>query len=366
MSCRRYLPFLFLFAIAQTSNAGESEQETHTQFDNEKLWSLYLKPPAEWPQKAAHAEKDILPLPPAPQENTDQVKLGRALFHAQTLSSNGRVSCANCHVKSFGFGDPLALSLGVDGRQGKRNSPPLLNIDLWETLFWDGRATDLADQAIEPLTHHDEMNSTPEAAIKAVKRNRKLSEMYGRAFNGEALKWGNMALALAAFQRTLRGPSGKFDTFYHALENQNFDKAKQAMSTQELHGLHLYRTKAACVNCHNGELFSDQKFHNTGLHYFGRRFEDLGLYEVTKKNEDMGKFRTPMLRHVHLTSPWMHNGLFDNMRGIIRMYAHGGARPARPKTLHEEQYYPETTDILRPFSLTREEEEALLAFLEIL
>ncbi len=352
------LVFFWVNASAETSQA--------TSNGSEKLWQQYLQSPDAWPKMAPFAEQDVAPLPQAAKINEDEVALGRALFHAKTLSRSRRISCANCHIADAGFGDPLAVSIGAKGREGKRNSPSLLNVDLWQTLFWDGRAQDLAEQAMEPLTHVDEMDSTPQIAQQAVKQNRQLLSLYKQAYGQENVRWDNMATALAAFQSTLRGPDTRFDHFYRAVADAKFEDARKLITTQELRGLHLYRTKAGCVNCHNGELFSDQKFHNTGLHYFGRKFEDLGRYELTGKNEDMGSFRTPMLRHVHQTNPWMHNGLFDSMLGIVRMYKHGGARPKRPQNLPEEQYFPETSEILQPFPLSKEEEEALLAFIKIL
>ena len=182
------------------------------------------------------------------------------------------------------------------------------------------------------------------------------------------ISWELLAESLAEFQRTLMDDpkTQPLDSFLLAIEAGDWQEAKKALTDQQLQGLHLFRTKAGCIKCHNGPLLSDQRFHNTGLHYFGRKFEDLGRYEITGKNQDMGAFRTPSLRHLMATKPWMHNGLFTQLEGIIRMYEHGGARPRRPATLPDEQYYPTTTQLLTPFDLTPAERQALMAFIKAL
>ena len=138
------------------------------------------------------------------------------------------------------------------------------------------------------------------------------------------------------------------------------------MSNEAIQGLHLFRTKARCINCHNGPLFSDGDFHNIGLTYYQRPFEDLGRYNITKKPADVGRFRTPSLREVMLTRPWMHNGLFDDMEGIINMYNAGGAK-ARPKGEQvNDPLYPKLDPLLKPLHLTPQERESVVAFLQTL
>jgi cytochrome c peroxidase len=333
---------------------------------NSELWSSYLTQPEKWPQKSALAKQDILPLPAAAIVDKDLAELGRILFHTPSLSKTGDISCASCHRPSVGFSDPTRVSIGINGKKGHRNSPSLLNVDLWDVLFWDGRSTELHIQATGPLTHPSEMGATPQHAEAQVLNLPALTQAWQKAYPDKKVNWPDMALALAEFQTTLRGADTAFDVFYRYAKNQDYAKAKRALTDTQLLGMHIFRTKAGCVNCHNGELFSDQEFHNTGLHYFGRRFEDLGTYELTKIPADMGKFRTPMLRHLAQTSPWMHNGLFDDLKGIVRMYSNGGARPRRPKDLDPMLDFPITSDILEPFDMSKKEEVALLEFLKIL
>ncbi|RUO61803.1 cytochrome-c peroxidase [Pseudidiomarina insulisalsae] len=326
----------------------------------ERLWADYLQPLQHWPELAEGASEDVAALPEPPAQDPAQVQLGKRLFHDAGLSLDGTVSCASCHKSSHAFADDQRVTPGVQGRLGKRNAQSLLDVHLWEKLFWDGRAVNLVQQAHMPLEDEVEMASSRAHAVAHVAAN----------YPGfEDVRWPHIARALAAFQRTLTlydHPDNRLDQFLRAVDQGDLATAQASLSDQELHGLDLFRTKAGCVRCHNGPLLSDQKFHVTGFHYYGRRFEDLGLWEIDQRIENLGAFRTPMLRGLMQSRPWMHNGLFDNLRGIVRQYGHGGPRPRRPADQPWVQPYPETTDELVPFSLTREEEDALLAFLQLL
>jgi cytochrome c peroxidase len=138
------------------------------------------------------------------------------------------------------------------------------------------------------------------------------------------------------------------------------------LSDQELKGMHLFRTKAKCMTCHQGALLSDNKFHVTGLHFYRRRFEDLGRYNVTKKVNDAGKFRTASLLIVSHTGPWMHNGLFEQFDGLVNFYDNGGLRPKPRKHVENAPLFPITTDLLPKLGLTNEEMADLVVFLEAL
>lgn len=138
------------------------------------------------------------------------------------------------------------------------------------------------------------------------------------------------------------------------------------MNDQQLRGLHLFRTKAGCANCHNGPLFTDQKFHNVGLSFYGRRLQDLGRYEFTQAPDDVGAFRTPSLRNVSRTGPWMHNGGFPFLRGIVNFYSAGGVRNKPRPDQVGDPLFPATSPILQRLDLSREERDDLVAFLETL
>ncbi len=321
------------------------------------LWQRYVLPQEQWPPLAVGAADDLQPLPAPPTQDPELVRFGAQLFHDPGLSRDGKVSCASCHKSSHGFADTERVTPGVDGLLGKRNAQSLLDVHLWDTLFWDGRAANLEEQAHMPLEDPVEMASTRQHAVDYV------SDKYGES------AWSEIARALSAFQRTLtlhEHPDNRLDQFLWAVDDGDVALASSLLTDQELHGLHLFRTKAGCIRCHSGALLSDQEFHVTGFHYYGRRFEDLGRWEHEQRIENLAAFRTPMLRGLMQHQPWMHNGLFDDLRGIIRQYSHGGPHPRRPDSLPLVMPYPETTDELVPFSLTREEEDALLVFLQML
>src|SRR5690606_19628673 len=163
--------------------------------------------------------------------------------------------------------------------------------------------------------------------------------------------------ALAAFQRTLVSRRSRFDEF--------LDGNYKALTDQEIRGLHLFRTKARCMNCHHGQYFTDEQFHNIGLTYFQRKYEDLGRYEVTGNPNDVGKFRTPSLRDVMNTGPWMHNGLFDNIIGVLNMY-NSGMGMNDPKTDQERAnpLHPRVDPLMKKLDLNKEEIQQIAAFLE--
>ncbi|MCK7458848.1 cytochrome-c peroxidase [Idiomarina aminovorans] len=336
----------------------------------EALWKSYLQPQAAWPKRPEEATADLAPLPDPvslrAQLNDNLIKLGEKLFHDPRLSTTGKVSCASCHLSENAFADPRQVSIGVHQQQGRRNAPGLINTHLWKTFFWDGRASSLEEQAAMPVRDPVEMAHETNIIVTMVGK----SDDYQPLLipfkdTPDSVDWSLLAKALAEFQRTLMDDptTQPLDRFLLAVASRDWKQARASLSDQQLVGLHLFRTKAGCVKCHNGPLLSDQRFHNTGLHYFGRKFEDLGRFEVTGRNIDMGSFRTPSLRHLLKSKPWMHNGLFTQLEGVVRMYEHGGARPRRPENLSANQHYPQTTDLLTPFELSDSERKALLEFI---
>ena len=174
-----------------------------------------------------------------------------------------------------------------------------------------------------------------------------------------------MAKALVAFERTLAAPNSRYKTFLTQL-NKNPQHAISSLSDSELNGLHLFRTKAKCMTCHNGALLSDNQFHGTGLHYYGRHFEDKGRFDATNNPDHIGQFRTPSLLGLMQTFPWMHNGLFEDLAGIVSMYNHGGARPKPRKNQLNDPHFPKTTNLLIKLNLTKQEQADLVTFLRTL
>jgi cytochrome c peroxidase len=329
------------------------------------LWQDYLKPMAKWPVSAAPAEPDLAPLPPLMRLNKAKVALGRRLFFDVNLSRDKTVSCSSCHQEKFAFGDNQTLSPGAYGRVGDRNSPSLANMDLWHNFFWDSRSLSLEDQMLGPLKAPFEMDSSTGLAVSRVKENPDYKTLFKAAYGASEITWPHISNAMVVFQKSLRLKPTKFDLWLLAITTKDYQSARKIYTTEQLTGLHLYRTKAGCIRCHNGPLLSDQKTHVTDLHMMGRKYEDLGRSKITKDVNDLGAFRTPTLRYISKTGPWMHHGLFPSLKGILNFYSHGGAKP-KPRPEQVNHPFPVLSDKLKPFSITKAERAALLAYLETL
>ncbi|MCC7600121.1 cytochrome-c peroxidase [Janthinobacterium sp. FW305-129] len=330
------------------------------------LRQIYVRPIAGWPRP--HVPEGVTPQEmapvsamPAPLVAPAVAALGQRLFNDPRLSRSNAVACLSCHSPAHSFADSKRVSVGHEGRLGQRNTPGLLGVAQIKPLFWDGRASTLEEQALGPLQHPDEMAmDVPALAAKLA-----ALDDYPAQFNAAFGKKDGVTLpriltALADYQRTVLPPVTRFDTF---LEGE-----RTALNDRELLGLHLFRTKARCMTCHSGALLTDQQFHNLGLTYYGRKkYEDLGRYLVTGKDEDVGKFRTPGLRGVAQSGPWMHNGLFPQMVGLLNMYNAGMSRPV-PHNAQQaaDPKFPVTSPLLQPLQLTSGEIIALKSFLEAL
>ena len=316
----------------------------------------YRQPVAKWPafvvDEGIHAQElgELPPLVPEPWHTPASEALGKLLFFDPRLSESGQIACASCHDPELGWGDGRRFPFGHDRTPGRRNSMTLLNVGYFERWSWNGQSESLAQQVLRAIESSIEMNADLGAIVARLNGIDEYARAFVAAFGGEAATKDGIGKALAAFVRTIRSRRSRFDFFVRG------DYAR--LSEAEIEGLHLFRTRARCMNCHHGPLFSDGKFHHTGLSYYGRRFEDLGRYEVTGRPADRGKFRTPSLRDVEFTGPWMHNGLFTDFRGILRMYSHGmtSARNPRPGE-------PVLSPLIRPLTLADSELDAIDAFL---
>lgn len=307
--------------------------------------------------------EDIGSLPPMffPADNpySDAKKeLGKKLFFDPRLSLSKQIACASCHDSQLGWGDGRTVSFGHNRQTGKRNAMTLLNIGYHKSFFWDGRASSLEEQALMPIKDPVEMHSSETISVKNIRKIKGYKLLFKEVFGDEQITIERIQKAIATYERTIVSQRTKFDRFIAG--------EKQLFTDQEVIGLHLFRTKARCINCHNTPLFSNQQFHNVGLSYYGRVFEDLGRYTITKQTVDVGKFKTPSLREIGRTAPYMHNGLMPSLEGIVEMYNVGMPRPKPTEKQKNDPLFPTTDVLLKPLNLTKEEQKALIAFLHTL
>lgn len=257
-------------------------------------------------------------LPPMdiPADNpmtVEGVALGRKLFYEKLLSGDNTMSCGTCHIQENGFAELRQTSVGINGEVGPRNAMPLFNLGWVKTgLFWDGRAATLEEQALEPVNNPIEMASSwPEVESK-LNANAEYRELFKKAFNVDYIDSLTVTKALAQFQRTLISGNSKFDRYYNRQEIQ--------LTEQELRGFILYTTEEAdCFHCHGlGGLITDNQYHNNGL---DEQYTDMGRYEVTGNPMDRARFRTPTLRNIEMTAPYMHDGRFFTLEEVVEHYS---------------------------------------------
>lgn len=258
---------------------------------------------------------ELVPLPakvPAPKDNETtpaNVALGKLLFFDPRLSGDNKMSCATCHMPEKAFGDGVALPKGDGGKILTRNTQTCLNVGFFESFFWDGRAGSLEEQALGPITSPDEMNQNLDELERELSDIPDYVDQFRKVFQTKPNREG-IAKALAAFQRTLvTGPS-PFDQYLAGDEDALSDEAKQ--------GLELFRGEAGCVRCHNGPLLSDGKFYRLGASY-----RDEGRAKITDKREDRYRFRTPTLRNIADTAPYMHDGSLETLDDVVMFYYRG-------------------------------------------
>lgn len=249
---------------------------------------------------------------PAPKHNPttpEKVALGKRLFFDPRLSADNKMSCATCHLPEKAFGDGLARGKGHDGRTLTRNTPSLLNVGFYERFDWDGRAKSLEEQALGPITSPEEMNqdlAELESELNAVPG---YVEQFQKVFGTKITRDG-IAKSLAAFQRTLVTKPSAFDRYLSGDRTALSDEAKQ--------GMDLFVGSAGCVRCHQGPLLSDGRLYRLGV-----SFKDEGLSAVTRRMEDRGKFRTPSLRNISQTGPYMHDGSKKSLTEVVEFYYRG-------------------------------------------
>lgn len=243
-----------------------------------------------------------------PQEDSP-AKLGEDLFHDPILSLDSTQSCASCHRPDFAFADTLALSIGVAGKAGTRNTPSVMNVAWRPYFFWDGRSPSLEAQALEPIKNPMEMNLPIPEAIARLQGHAGYRQRF-EALYEEGVSPATLGAVLAAFQRTLETGS-PFDRYMQGDEAAIIESAKR--------GLTIFNEKGKCFDCHFGPDMTGDEFRNIGL-FDGEKYTDVGRFAETGDSSDLGKFRTPGLRNIAITAPYMHDGSMATLREVIEYY----------------------------------------------
>ncbi|MDE2579259.1 MAG: c-type cytochrome [Hyphomicrobiales bacterium] len=326
----------------------------------------------------------MLGLPPAPTPPAPAavVALGEKLFSDRRLSFNGTMSCAMCHVATQGLtSNEVATSVGMEGKSLRRNAPTLWNVAYEKTLFRDGRETTLETQVWSPILSPDEM-AAPSVGwtLARIASLPEYPALFARAFAGQGVSMNSVGAAIAAYERTLLKANSRFDRWKFG--------GQDTLSAQERAGYALFVGKGGCAQCHTiGEtsaLFSDGAFHDTGIGYrragggpaeieirladgqatrrtraqlqsiTGAPANDLGRFEVTQNPADRWAYKTPSLRNVALTAPYMHDGSLGALEQVVDYYDAGGFES------------PNKSPFIRPLGLTAAQKAALVAFLKTL
>ena len=320
-----------------------------------------------------------------PEDNPltpEKIELGRKLFFDKRLSLNDTIACATCHDPAHAYAEPKPVAEGINGQKGARNTPTILNAMFNLEQFWDGRAPSLEEQAKMPIINPIEMGMPSHRALeKKLQHLPEYVEPFKKAFGKPDISIENIVRAIAAFERTQLSGDSPFDAFF-------FQKDTRAISEAAKRGWALFRGKARCITCHefNGSnpFFTDYKYHNIGVAMTNERFatlareaqrlgevgnltkqaidrlalaegsSELGRFLVTGSLKDIGAFKTPPLRDITLTAPYMHNGSQKTLREVIEFYNKGG------------EPNPNLDGGIQPLGLTEQEIDDLVAFLQSL
>jgi cytochrome c peroxidase len=294
---------------------------------------------------------DIGPMPafvPIPAGNVNyvqKVELGKQLYFDGRLSKNNSISCAFCHNPGTGFADARQFSIGAFGTAGGRQAPTVYNTAFNPFQFWDGRATSLEEQAIGPIHNPIEMAETHETVVPKIAKIPGYQKQFKAVF-GNSVNLQGIADAIAAFERTIVSANSAFDK--HAMGESD------AIDESAVRGLQLFKGKARCILCHNGPNFTDNQFHNIGVPQEGLLKEDLGRYNVSRLDRDKGAFKTPTLRSITETAPYMHDGVVKTLEDVIEFKDKGG------------QPNSHLSPLMKPLGLAPEEKTDLVAFLKTL
>lgn len=325
---------------------------------------------------------DLLGLPVLPTvinnpQTAAKIALGKRLFNDVRLSQDGTVSCASCHQQSKAFTDGQKVAVGFKGQQGLRNAPTVVNAAYYQRLFVDGRAASLEEQALGPFLNPIEHGlKSKRQLVKLVAQDTSYKKQFVAAFASPTITADNITFAIASFERTLIAGNSAFDRYL-------FGRDRKALTQSEARGMRLFRRKGNCANCHEisgkDALFMDNRFYNIGVGFDkinpeiehiltalrqGDKLEtlnltevqhaELGRFNITHVMTDIGQFKTPTLRNIALTAPYMHDGSLETLEDVVEYYDKGG---------HKNPYLDAA---IFPLHFTAQEKQDLVAFLKAL
>jgi cytochrome c peroxidase len=309
-----------------------------------------------------------------------KVELGRQLYFDPRLSADGTVSCASCHHPDEGYARNTTFGVGIGEQTGNRNSPTSYNRILSSAQFWDGRAASLEEQAKGPIANPIEMGNTHDVCVKTVKENEGYRLQFAAVFPDAGINIDTIAKAIAAFERTLVTGASPADYYepllafekafaqdledLEAFKEENpgafaryekfkAESAAHPISESARRGRDLFFGKANCTACHVGANFTDEKYHNLGVG-MDKPEPDLGRFVVSKKDEERGAFKTPTIRNVALTAPYMHDGSQKTLEEVVEWYDRGG---------HAN---PHLSDKMKKLGLTPQEKQDLVEYMKAL
>jgi len=273
-------------------------------------------------------------------------ELGKMLYFDPRLSGSNWISCATCHNPGLGWSDGLPRTIGNGQKELGRHSPTVINSGFFALQMWDGRKKSLEDQATGPIGASGEMNQDYDSLIKELKALPGYVSLFDKVFGKSSITMSNIAKAIATFERSVVSKNSPYDKYWAG--------KKSAMSKSAVNGMNLFFGKAKCSICHNGPVFTDSGFHNIGVKAEGPLKVDLGRYNETKAGFDKGAFKTPGLRSISQSAPYMHNGTEATLEDVVAFYDRGGDV--------KENLSP----FITPLGLNAQEKKALVDFLKAL
>ena len=248
--------------------------------------------------------------------SAEKEELGKMLYFDPRLSASNWISCATCHNPGLGFSDGLPRAIGDGQNELGRHSPTVVNSGYFEVQMWDGRAKTLEEQAVGPIQAKAEMNQNMSALIMELNAIPEYAKRFKKIFGESAISSDNIGKSIATFERSIVSKNAPYDRYWVG--------EKSAMSNSAISGMDLFFGKARCSICHNGPVFTDSKFHNIGVKQHGPLKADAGLFNISKDPSDKGAFKTPALRDITRSAPYMHDGSEATLEDVVELYNRGG------------------------------------------